>query len=132
MRENWRDFRVMVMRIRNLTVLMLMVLAAFMVTARAEEKFGVKVFDGATYDAGTTQFLVKNMKLDAACYRTNAPVAQVNEFYKKQPGLTMAGESKTGGMFTKDKIHVTTQSPWMDMTTGAQNKDTLISIVKIQ
>jgi hypothetical protein len=120
------------MRIGNLAAPVLLVFAAFIVTAGAEEKFGVKVFDGATYDDGATQFLIKNMKLDAACYRTNAPVAQVNEFYKKQPGLSMAGETKTGAMFTKDKIHVTTQSPWTDTTTGARNKDTLISIVKIQ
>jgi maltose-binding protein MalE len=118
------------MRIRSLAVFVLAVFAVGVTLATAEEKFGVKVFDGAKYDADTSQALGAAMKVDAACYRTSAPVAQVNEFYKKQPGMAEVHASAKGGMFKKGDISVTIQSPWMDMKTHQQMKDTLISIVK--
>ena len=118
------------MKIRSLAALVLAMLVAGLVTAGAEEKFGVKVYDGAKYDADTSQFLATQLKVDGACYRTDATVAQVNEFYKKQPGVKEIDTHATGGMFKKGGVNITVQSPWMSMKTGQHMKDTLISIVK--
>ena len=118
------------MRIGSFAVFVLVILGVGLTMAAAEEKFGVKVYDGAKYDADTSQFLGTAMKVDAACYRTSAPVAQVNEFYKKQPETTEIHTSAKGGMFKKGDISITIQSPWMDMKAHQQMKDTLISIVK--
>lgn len=117
------------MRIRNLTLFLLAIFAAAL-TLAAEEKYGVTVYDGAKYDAATSQFLGAAMKVDAACYRTSATAAQVNEFYRKQAGTTEIHTSAKGGMFKKGNITITIQSPWMDMKTHQEMKDTLISIVK--
>jgi hypothetical protein len=117
------------MRIGSLT-LFLAIFAAFLTLAAAEEKYGVTVYDGAKYDADTSQFLASAMKVDAACYRTGATAAQVNEFYRKQPGTTEIHTSPKGGMFKKGSVSITVQSPWMDMKTHQEMKDTLISIVK--
>jgi hypothetical protein len=100
--------------------------------ASAEEKFGVKVYDGAKHDAATSQFLKEAMSLEASCYRTNDAVSKVVDFYKKQPGLKLIGESNEGAMFRKAGIDITIQTPWMDMKTGMMMKDTLISIVMNQ
>jgi hypothetical protein len=70
------------------------------------------------------------MKVDAACYRTSATVAQVNEFYRKQSGTTEMHASEKGGMFKKGDATITVQSPWLNMKTGQHMTDTLISIVK--
>ena len=118
------------MRNRTLALCTLALLAAGLTLARAEEKNGVTVYEGAKYDAETSQFVGNAMKVDASCYRTNATVAQVNEFYQKQPGMTVVSTSAKGGMFTKGKVTVTVQSPWLNMKTGQHNTDTLISIVK--
>ena len=118
------------MRISGLAVFVLAIFAAGLITAGAEEKYGVKVYDGAKYDAETSQFLITAMKVDGACYRTDATPAQVNEFYKKQPGTSEIHTNAKGGMFKKGNINITVQSPWMNMKTGQQMKDTLISIVK--
>ena len=116
------------MRIRSLVIF---ILAALAVTvAVAEEKYGVKVYDGAKYDAETSQFLITQIKVDGACYRTDATLAQVNDFYKKQPGITEVPTDATGGVFNKGNVKITIQTPWMNMKTGQQMKDTLISIVK--
>ncbi|MGD0773554.1 MAG: hypothetical protein ABSC05_12100 [Candidatus Solibacter sp.] len=120
------------MRIRSLAVFVLVVFAAGLTLAGAEEKYGVKVYDGAKYDAETSQFLITQMKVDGACYRTDATPAQVDEFYKKQPGTTEIRTSAKGGMFKKGNTTITVQAPWMNMKTGQQMKDTLISIVKTQ
>jgi len=117
------------MRIRSFAIFVLAILVAGLVTAGAEEKYGVKVYDGAKYDADTSQFLATQLKVDGACYRTDATVAQVNEFYKKQPGTTEVHTSANGGMFKKGGINITIQSPWMNMKSGQHMKDTLISIV---
>lgn len=119
-------------RSRNLVVFVLTVVIAGLTAASAEEKYGVKVYDGAKFDAETTQFLITQMKVDGACYRTDATPAQVNEFYKKQPGVTEVQTNPTGGMFKKGSVNITVQAPWMNMKTGQHMKDTLISIVKTQ
>lgn len=118
------------MRIASLAIFILTILIVGLVTAGAEEKFGVKVYDGARYDADTSQFLSTAMKVDGACYRTTATPAQVNEFYKKQPGTTEIHTSAKGGMFKQAGVTITIQSPWMNMKTGQHMTDTLISIVK--
>jgi hypothetical protein len=120
------------MKISSLAVLVLTVLIAGLTIAGAEEKYGVQVYPGAKYDAETTQALNAAMKIDGACYRTDATVAQVNEFYKKQPGTTELHTSAKGGMFKKGTVNTTVQSPWMNMKTGQHMTDTLISIVKTQ
>ena len=118
------------MKITRLAAFVLVVLIAGLTVAGADEKYGVKVYDGAKYDADTSQFIVTQMKADGACYRTDATVAQVNEFYKKQPGTTEVHTGPTGGMFKKGNVNITVQSPWLNMKTGEHMKDTLISIVK--
>lgn len=118
------------MRIRSLAVFVLAVFVAGLTVAGAEEKHGVKVYDGAKYDAETSQFLITQMNVDGACYRTGATPVQVNEFYRKQPGTTEVSTHAKGGMFKKGNIDITVQSPWLNMKTGEHMKDTLISIVK--
>ena len=120
------------MRIGAIALFGLAMFAASLNVAGAEEKYGVTVYDGAKYDAETSQFLATQMKVDGACYRTDATVAQVNEFYKKQPGTSEISTSAKGGMFKKGGVNITVQSPWMNMKTGQHMTDTLISIVKNQ
>ena len=103
---------------------------AGMLAAGAEEKFGVKVYDGAKYDASTSKTVSESMSINAACYRTNDSVAKVVAFYSKQPGLESMGGDKEGAMFKKGDVDITIQNPWMDMKSGKMMKDTLISIVK--
>ena len=109
------------------------VLALLLVTiggyAGAEEKFGVSIYPGATYDSATAEFL-KQISPESAAYRTGDKVEKVIAFYKKQPGLNFIGGDLEGGMFRKGNLDVTVQSPWMDTKTGKMEKDTLISIVK--
>jgi len=119
------------MRSRILFLAVLIVLIASLAAAGAEARFGVKVFPGATYDPDTSQWVSTNMKVDAACFRTNATPGDVNEFYRKQFAVTEVTISSRGGsLFKKGDIDITVQNPWTDMKTGQQHKDTLISIVK--
>jgi hypothetical protein len=120
------------MMLKSLAVFVLAVFVAGLTIAGAEEKHGVQVYPGAKYDAETTQAVNTAMKLDGTCYRTDATVAQVNEFYKKQPGTTELHTSAEGGLFQKGNVNITVQSPWMNMKTGQHMTDTLISIVKTQ
>ena len=57
------------MRMRSLAVFVLAVFVAGLTMAGAEEKYGVKVYDGAKYDAETTQAVNSAMKIDGACYQ---------------------------------------------------------------
>ena len=97
--------------------------------ASAEDKFGVKVYDGAKYDAETTA-VVSQMGGQAACYRSNDSLAKVLDFYKKLPGSTLIHMGEKGAYFKVNGANVTVQSPWLNMKTDAQNTDTLISLVK--
>jgi hypothetical protein len=114
----------------KISVVVVVVLLACAVTAGAAEKFGVKVYDGAKYDASNSKSVSQMMSTDAACYRTNDAAAKVIAFYKKQPGLKYTGGSEQHAMFIKGAVHVTVQNPWMDMKSGKMIKETLISIVK--
>ncbi len=118
------------MKSRKIPVIIVAALLAFAVSAGAEEKFGVKVYDGAKYDASTSKSVSEAMSIDASCYRTSDSVAKVVAFYKKQPGLNHMGGDGEGAMFKKGDVDITIQNPWMDMKSGKMNKDTLISIVK--
>lgn len=98
--------------------------------AAAEEKFGVTVYPGAKLDRRTTDLLKQVANLDAGCYRTDASVADVVAFYKSQPGFQAVSETESAATLRKGVVDVAVQRPWLDMRTGALNKDTLISVVK--
>jgi len=96
----------------------------------AEEKGGIPIYPGATQDAETTKFLQNGLKINGTAYRTNDDAAKVIEFYKGQKDFRAISTGKEGAMFKKgDKTSLTIQNPWMDMKTGKQMSDTLISIV---
>jgi len=100
------------------------------ITAGAEEKFGVQVYGGAKFDAGTSKNVSEFSSINAACYRTNDSVAKVAEFYKKQPRMEYTGGEKVSAAFTNGQVDITIQNPWVDMKTGKMMMDTLITIVK--
>jgi hypothetical protein len=118
------------MNCRKTTMLIVALLLIGAITAGAEEKFGVEVYDKAKLDAVTSKSVNDSMSVNASCYRTNDSLAKVVEFYRKQPGLELMGEDKENAMFKKGDVDITIQNPWMDMKTGKMIKDTLISIVK--
>jgi hypothetical protein len=97
--------------------------------ASAEDKWGVKVYNGAKYDADTSAF-VAQMGGQAACYRSAESLANLVVFYSKLPGVTVIHTGDKGAMFKLNGVTITLQSPWMNMKTGVRNSDTLISIVK--
>lgn len=93
------------------------VLCAVLLTssmAWSAEKFGVAVFPGASDDVEMT----KTAKLpggDAACFKTITPLATIEDFYKKQPGLTQfvppKGKQMAATVFQKgQKLQVRIQS----------------------
>jgi hypothetical protein len=117
------------MQLKGLALCMIVILFVSVTVVSAEEKFGVKVYDGAKFDSTVTNFL-KQLSPEAAGYRTNNSVAKVVEFYMEQPGLKFMGGNDESALLRKDNVDVTVQSPWLDMQTGKMMKDTLISIVK--
>ena len=117
------------MRILRSTFLMSLTLLFVLMVASAEDKFGVKVYDGAKYDADTTA-LVAQMGGQAACYRSADELSKVLAFYTKLPGSALMHTGAKGAYFKVNGVNVTVQSPWLNMKTGAHNTDTLISIVK--
>lgn len=106
----------------------------FISSAFAEEQLGVAVFPGAKYDQAQTLLLRKTMSVKGAAYRTNAPVAEVADYYKKQGllFLKIGSASKKIARFKKvdGDVDVVVQSPWQDAKTGATMTDTLILIIK--
>lgn len=98
--------------------------------AIAESQFGVTVYPGARADATVTRDLKEKLSTNGFAYRTGDSVAKVAEFYRKQPSLKDMGGDKESAGFTGGSVMVTIQNPWMDMSTGKMNRDTLISIVK--
>ena len=113
------------------------VLLVLCAAALAEERFGIQVYPGASYDAANSKKKQESMAIDGlevakiADFTTNDSVAKVVTFYKTQPGLKLMGNATNeGAMFRKDKTDVTIQNPWMDMTTGKMMANTLISIVQ--
>lgn len=102
--------------------------------AVAEEQLGVAVYPGATYDLVMTTVLKKTPSVEGAAYRTNASLAEVTEFYRKQGLLFLRlGEpAKERVRFKKTEtgVDVIVQNPWKDPHTGATMKGTLIMIIQ--
>ena len=117
------------MRIVRTAFLLTLTLLFTLMLASAEDKFGVKVYDGAKYDAETSA-VVAQMGGQAACYRSADELTKLVAFYSKLPGITVIHTSAKGAMFKLNGVNITLQSPWLNMKTGAHNTDTLISIVK--
>ena len=117
------------MRIVQKTVLFAVFSCLFLVLASAEDRFGVKVYDGARYDAETSA-VVAQMGAQAACYQSDDSLAKVIAFYSKLPGVAVIHTGEKGAMFKLNGVSITLQSPWLNMKTGAHNTNTLISIVK--
>ncbi len=113
-----------------LTTSVLAVLVA--AVARGEDRFGMPVYPGANYDAATTDFMVNNFHMKAACFRTKDSIAKVLEFYKSQKQvISVSMPDKENGLAQfPHGNHVALQSPWRNMSTGAMMNDTLISIVE--
>ena len=117
------------MRIVRSTILLTLTLLFTLMLASAEEKWGVKVYDGAKFDPDTTAF-VAHMGGQAACYRSADSLAKLVAFYSKLPGVTVIHTGEKGAMFKLNGVTITLQSPWIDMKTHVRNTDTMISIVK--
>lgn len=117
------------MRFIRSTFLLTLTFLFTLMLASAEDKWGVKVYDGAKYDADTSA-VVAQMGGQASCYRSSDELTKVIAFYSKLPGVAVIHTSAKGAMFKLNGVSITLQSPWMNMKTGARNSDTLISIVK--
>jgi hypothetical protein len=117
------------MRFFRSTFLLTLTFLFILMLASAEDKFGVKVYDGAKYDADTSA-IVAQMGGQAACYRSAGELSKVLDFYTKLPGSILVHTGAKGAYFKVNGVNVTVQSPWLNMKTGAHNSDTLISIVK--
>ena len=118
------------MRSRMTLALAVTLLALGIVVSAAEERFGVKVYEGAKLDTATSKATSEAMSIEAFCYRTSDSLDKVVAFYKKEPGLNYIGGDKESAMFKKGEVDVTIQNPWMDMKTGQLAKETLITFAK--
>jgi len=118
------------MKRKTKLALIVTLLALSVAASGAEEKFGVKVYEGAKLDKETSALVSESFSVEAFCYRTSDSLNKVVAFYKNQPGLEFMGEGKEGAMFKKGNVDVTIQNPWMDMKTGQIIKGTLITIAK--
>ena len=102
--------------------------------AVAEEQLGVPVYPGAKYDQVMTTVLKKSPSVLGAAYRTDAAMAEVTEFYRKQGLLFLrVGEpTKERARFKKTDtgVDVVVQNPWKDPHTGVTMKGTLIMIIQ--
>ena len=113
------------------------VVFAFCVSyAVAEEHLGVTVYPGATYDQVMTTVLKKTPAVEGAAYRTDAAMAEVTEFYRKQGliFLRLGEPTKERARYKKTDtgVDVIVQNPWKDPHTGATMKSTLIMIIQGQ
>lgn len=111
-------------------VVSVLVVLMLLIPALAQEKFGVKVYPGATPEKQTEQWMADTLKVTAGCYVTGDSIGKVSAFYKAQPGLTFIHESEKGASYKGNGVRVTIQNPWKDMKTFATNKTTLITIAK--
>jgi len=106
-------------------VLMLMVGGG----AKAEEKLGVPVYAGAKFEPVATEWAIAMASGDAYCYSTADGLEKVVEFYKAQ-GLKFVSGDKEKAQFTKGKVEVYLNNPWVDTKAQVLNRTTLISILK--
>lgn len=99
-----------------MTTQRLLIICAVLLTAQtawSAEKMGIAVYPGASPDAEATN-IIKQLSGDGACYKVNAPVAKVVEFYKKlkglQPMTPPPGEESPATVFNKgDSVQVRVQ-----------------------
>ena len=112
------------------TLLALMLTFLFAFSAYAADTFGIAVYPGAKEDSATTKFVNEQLKMAGSCFRTTDSLTKVVDFYSKQQGLTKVNVDKETAMFSKGKVNITIQNPWMNMQTGAMVSDTLISFAK--
>ena len=102
--------------------------------AVAGEQLGVVVYPGAEYDRAMTMVLKKTPGVEGAAYRTDAAMADVMAFYRKQ-GLILlrlgdAGNERARFKKADTGVDVIVQNPWKDPRTGATMKGTLIMIIQ--
>jgi hypothetical protein len=98
--------------------------------SRAEEKFGVRVYEGAKLEKDVSDWVSESFSAQAFCYHTSDSPDKVIAFYKNEPGLKFIGEAKGNAMLKKGDVDITIQSPWQNVKTGQLFKDTLITILK--
>lgn len=116
---------------KRLAVLVIGLITVLVAAQEIKDVFGVPIYPGAKPDEATTKFLTEGMGMEAKAFRTADPVAKVAAFYKAK-GLIEIMLAEEGAMYKKDdNVDVTIQSPWQNMQTGSMEKDTLISIVKL-
>jgi hypothetical protein len=118
------------MRSKTTVVLAAALLALVAAALLAEEKFGVKVYEGAKLDKETSAKVSEAFSVEAFCYRTSDSLEKVVAFYKKEPGMEFMDGSKEAAMLKKGDVDVTIQNPFMNMQTGQLTKETLITIAK--
>lgn len=102
--------------------------------AVAGEQLGIAVYPGAEYDQAMTKVLKRSPEVEGAAYRTDAAMADVTEFYRKQGLLLLrlGDATKERARFKKADtgVDVILQSPWKDPRTGATMRGTLIMIIQ--
>ena len=100
--------------------------------AKAEERFGVKVYPGAKLDDEQTTN-GKAAGFDLYCYRTKDSREKVIAFYKGQSGIELLFSAEDSAIFSKKgdegSVKVTVSSPWTDPMTGKTRSDTLIQLL---
>jgi hypothetical protein len=115
----------------SIAVVLFMLSASYTV---AEERLGVIVYPGATYDQALTKLLKKSPSVEGAVYRTDDTLAEVAVFYRKQGliFLRLGEPTKERARFKKTdtNVDVILQNPWKDPRTGATMKGTLIMIIR--
>lgn len=115
------------MQLKGLVLLTAVLVLISITIVGAEEKFGVKVYDGATFASTESATLKKMIYSDAAAYHTNDSITKVIEFYKKQPGLEFSPANE-GGRFRKGLVEIIITNPWMVDTTGKKIQYTSITM----
>ncbi len=98
------------MRIIRSTFLLTLTLLFTLMLASAEDKWGVKVYDGAKYDADTSA-IVAQMGGQAACYRSPDSLAKLVDFYSKLPGVAVIHTSAKGAMFKLNGVSISSAEP---------------------
>jgi hypothetical protein len=112
------------------TLLSVMLTILLVCSAHGAESLGVVVYPGAKEDLATSKAVNDRLKVTGSCFRTTDPLAMVVAFYAKQQGLKQVYVDDEGAMFSKGRINITVQNPWMNIQTGAMVNDTLITIAK--
>lgn len=103
-------------------------------SAAAEERFGVPVYPGATYDPALTKTLMKDPAVRGAAYRTGDALEKVAAFYRGR-GLVFVKQGAPSGGHARFKhmernADVVIRRPWKDPRSGKPGNDTLILILR--